>query len=159
MKAIVNTAPNKLEMLEWPMPEPGPGQVRIRTGACAICATDLEMIAGWNRTGFPAIPGHEWSGTVDAIGPGVDPALQGRRCVAENELSPGREIGFEFPGGYAQYFLTEARNVFPIPNAYPFATAALSSPSPYASAPCAASALKACSAYLCSATAPSASFA
>ena len=68
MKAIVNTAPGQLEFQELPLPEPGAGQVRIRTGACAICATDLVMIAGWDRTGFPAIPGHEWAGTVDAAG-------------------------------------------------------------------------------------------
>lgn len=111
MKAIVNTGPNRLEMLEVPMPQPGPGEVRIRTGACGICATDLQMIAGWERTGCPAIPGHEWAGTVDAVGEGVDASLIGRKCVAENVLSDGGEVGFEHPGGYAAYFLTEAANV------------------------------------------------
>ena len=48
MKAIVNTSANRLEMLEYPLPQPGRGQVRIRTGACGICATDMEMIAGWD---------------------------------------------------------------------------------------------------------------
>ncbi len=72
MKAIVNTGPGRLEMRDLPTPSPAAGQVRIRTGAVGICATDLEMIGGWDRTGFPAIPGHEWSGTVDALGPGVD---------------------------------------------------------------------------------------
>ena len=69
MKAIVHVAPGRLEWQDWPLPQPGPGQARIRTLACGICATDLEMIAGWNRTGFPAIPGHEWSGVVDAWDP------------------------------------------------------------------------------------------
>ena len=82
MKAIVNTAPGRLEMRELPLPEPLRGEARIRTGACGICATDLVMIDGWERTGFPSIPGHEWSGTVDAVGPGVDEELLGRRCVA-----------------------------------------------------------------------------
>ena len=116
MKAIVNTAPNRLELLDWPLPHPGPGQVRIRTGACAICATDLNMIAGWERTGTPAIPGHEWAGTVDAVGEGADPALPGRRCVGDNILSDGGEVGFEHPGGYGEYFLTEANNLHFLPD-------------------------------------------
>jgi threonine dehydrogenase-like Zn-dependent dehydrogenase len=129
MKAIVNTAPNLMQWLDYPLPEPGPGQVRIRTGACGICATDLAMIAGWDRTGFPATPGHEWSGSVDAVGQGVDVALVGRRCVAENVwASDGGEVGFEHPGGYGQYLITEAANVQPLPDDFPFATAALIEP-------------------------------
>ena len=93
MKAIVNTAPGRVEWQDCPMPEPGPGQVRIRTAACGVCATDLAMIAGWQRTGFPAIPGHEWSGMVDAVGPGVDCALLGKPCVAENVLVGRRRGG------------------------------------------------------------------
>ena len=115
MRAIVNTGPGQLALGDWPLPQPGAGQVRIRTGACGICATDLKMIAGWERTGFPAVPGHEWAGTVDAVGAGVDLGLVGRRCVAENVLADGGEVGFEHPGGYAAYLLTEARGVHVLP--------------------------------------------
>ena len=128
MRAIVNTAPNRLEMLEVPMPQPGSGEVRIRTGACGICATDLQMVAGWERTGFPAIPGHEWAGTVEAVGEGVDASLIGRKCVAKNVLSDGGEVGFEHPGGYAEYFLTEAANVHALPRGFPLALATLIEP-------------------------------
>jgi threonine dehydrogenase-like Zn-dependent dehydrogenase len=128
MKAIVNTGPGQLAWQDWPLPQPGAGQVRIRTGACAICATDLQMIAGWHRTGFPSIPGHEWSGTVDAVGAGVDPGLVGRRCVAENVLADGGEVGFEHPGGYAAYLLIEARNVQVLPPDFPLTEAALIEP-------------------------------
>jgi len=123
MRAIVNTAPNHLEMMEYPTSHPGPGQVRIRTGACGICATDLEMIAGWERTGFPAIPGHEWAGTVDAVGAGVDEVLIGHRCVAENVLDDGGEVGFEHPGGYAEYLVTDAARLQIPPDDFPLATA------------------------------------
>jgi threonine dehydrogenase-like Zn-dependent dehydrogenase len=123
MKALVNTTPGQLELKEWPMPEPGPDQVRIRTGACGICATDLDMISGWLRTSCPAIPGHEWAGTIDAVGPGVDAALIGLRCVADNVLADGGEVGFEHPGGYAQYFLTEASNVLALPANFSLAVA------------------------------------
>jgi len=128
MKAIVSTGPGQLAWRDWPLPQPGAGQVRIRTGACAMCATDLQMIAGWQRTGFPSIPGHEWSGTVDAVGAGVDPGLAGRRCVAENVLADGGEVGFEHPGGYAAYLLTEARNVQVLPPDFPLTAAALIEP-------------------------------
>lgn len=128
MKAIVNFGPGQLEMRELPLPKPGPGQVRIKTAACGVCVTDLLMIAGWQRTGFPAIPGHEWSGRVDAAGAGVPTDLVGRRCVAENVLADGGEVGFEHSGGYAGYFLTEAANVFPLPESMPAAEAALIEP-------------------------------
>ena len=128
MKALVQTAPEKLELLDWPQPQPGCGQVRIHTRACGICATDLKMLAGWQRTGFPTIPGHEWSGIVDAAGLGVDPGLEGRLCVAENVLLDGGEVGFEHPGGYGEFFLTEARNLYPLPGSVPFTTAVLAEP-------------------------------
>lgn len=128
MKAIVNTGRNRLEWLELPMPEPEAGQVRIRTAATGICATDLEMMAGWARTGFPAVPGHEWSGVVDAVGAGVPRRWVGRACVAENVLADGGEVGFEHPGAYAECFLTEARNLRRLPEGLDPGAAALIEP-------------------------------
>jgi 2-desacetyl-2-hydroxyethyl bacteriochlorophyllide A dehydrogenase len=128
MKAIVNTAVNTLEMKDLPRPEPGPGQVRIRTAACGICATDLEMIAGWDRTGFPAIPGHEWAGVVEAVGEKIDSSWVGQKCVAENVLADGGEVGFEHSGGYAQYLITEAANLQKLPGEFSMARATLVEP-------------------------------
>ena len=95
MKAIVNTAPGRLEWKDLRLPKPRPGEVRVRTGACGICATDLAMIAGWKRTGFPSIPGHEWSGTVEAVGRGVCVEVLENVRRAEDESSgaglPGRD--------------------------------------------------------------------
>lgn len=128
MRAIVNIGRGLLQLREIPIPEPGPGQVRVRTGACAICPTDLKMIGGWERTGFPAIPGHEWVGTVDAVGPGVDAALAGRPVVGNNVLSDGGEVGFEHAGGYAEYLITDASNLYPIPGDLDPVTATLTEP-------------------------------
>lgn len=128
MKAIVVTAKNILEFKELPMPLPKRGQVRIRTTVCGICATDLEMIGGWKRTPFPGIPGHEWSGVVDAVGDGGDKVIIGRRCVAENVLQDGGEVGFEHPGGYAECFITETDNLNFLPADFPMAVAALIEP-------------------------------
>ena len=128
MKAIVVIAPNILEFKDLPMPVPKRGQVRIRTMACGICATDLEMIGGWERTSFPSIPGHEWSGMIDAVGHGGDKTIIGRHCVAENVLRDGGEVGFEHPGGYAEYFITETDNLIFLPVDFPIAVAALIEP-------------------------------
>lgn len=128
MNAIVNTGPGKLEWSQCPLPEPGPGQVRVRTLACGICATDLEMIAGWARTGFPSIPGHEWSGMVEAVGTEAPQSLIGKRCVADNVWPDGGEVGFEHAGGYGECFVTEAANVRTLPDSADPVTAALIEP-------------------------------
>jgi alcohol dehydrogenase len=128
MRAIVNTGPGRLEMVDWPTPRPWPGQVLVSVAACGICATDLHMIDGWERTGYPSIPGHEWAGVVRAVGPGVDERLVGRRVVAENVLSDGGEVGFEYPGGYAEYLVTEACKLHLLPPAVPFPSATLIEP-------------------------------
>jgi 2-desacetyl-2-hydroxyethyl bacteriochlorophyllide A dehydrogenase len=127
MKAIANIAPGRLKLMAQPLPRPGPGWVRIRTRCVGVCSTDLKMIAGWKRTGFPAIPGHEWSGIVDAAGQGVNPALVGRLCVADNIIAGG-EVGFEHPGAYAEFFLTRAENLYPLPDRFPAHRAALIEP-------------------------------
>ena len=128
MKAIVNTGPDKVELLDRPTPAPAAGQARIRVAACGICATDLVMISGWNRTGFGKVPGHEWAGVVDDVGPGGDQQLVGRRCVAENVLDDGGEVGFEHDGGYGQYLLTEADKVHTLPDDFPLDVASLIEP-------------------------------
>jgi len=128
MKAIVNTSDGKLELKELPAPEPGPGQVRVRTAVCGICATDLEIIDGSSRGRLPRILGHEWSGVVEKLGPGASQSLLGRRCVASNVLQDGGEVGFEHPGGYGELFLTEASNIQVLPDSFPMDVAALIEP-------------------------------
>lgn len=107
----MNTAAGELRWCDLPTPTPAQGQVRVRVRCCGVCATDLEMIRGWDRTGFPAVPGHEWCGTVDAVGEGVDAQWVGQSVVAENVLSDGGEVGFEHAGGYAEFLVTEAANL------------------------------------------------
>lgn len=124
----MNVAPGQLEMREMPVPHAGAGEVRIRVAACGICATDLEMIHGWERTGFPSIPGHEWAGIVDEVGPGVSDALLEAHVVGENVLSSGGEVGFEYPGGYAEYLVTEASKVQVLPDDHPLIAATLIEP-------------------------------
>ncbi|KJE19910.1 zinc-binding alcohol dehydrogenase family protein [Frankia torreyi] len=61
-----------LRAAELPVPEPGPGQVRLRVDACGVCRTDLHLAEGDLGPHRPrTVPGHEVVGRVDAIGPGV----------------------------------------------------------------------------------------
>lgn len=72
MKAIVLHAPNDLGMEERPIPRPGAGEVLVRVCSSAICHTDLVSIGGGQPgIAYPKVIGHEFSGIVEAVGPGV----------------------------------------------------------------------------------------
>ena len=75
MEALVVLEPNKLEIQDVPIPTPGPNEVLARVRAVSICGTDAHLVRGdypgfWPPA-FPFIPGHEPSGIVAAVGPGV----------------------------------------------------------------------------------------
>ena len=70
MKAArVAAAGASLEIVELEIPEPGPGQVRIKVHACGVCNSDAIIVEG-RRPGipYPRVPGHEVAGVVDALG-------------------------------------------------------------------------------------------
>src|SRR5215813_12310573 len=91
MKAWVLGGPGELTLTDKPVPVPGRAEVLVRIDAVAICATDLDVIAH----GPPALirgelpfdqgftPGHEYMGTVAALGPGVDEFRVGQRVTVE----------------------------------------------------------------------------
>jgi threonine dehydrogenase-like Zn-dependent dehydrogenase len=62
---------------------PGDHEARIRFLKAGICGTDLSLFSGDYGVDLPLVPGHEWVGAVDAVGPGADPDLVGRRVVGE----------------------------------------------------------------------------
>src|SRR5258705_8586986 len=68
-KAVEVSAPNILKVVERPIPEPAPGQVRIRVEACGICHTDAATVTGtYPGLNLPRVPGHEVVGRIEAIG-------------------------------------------------------------------------------------------
>jgi D-arabinose 1-dehydrogenase-like Zn-dependent alcohol dehydrogenase len=73
MRAVqVSRAGGPLELVERPIPEPGPGQVRIEVHACGICHSDVLTKDGlWPGIVFPRVPGHEVVGVIDAVGKDV----------------------------------------------------------------------------------------
>jgi len=98
MRAWVLGNPGELELIEKPVPVPRAAEVLVRIDAVAICATDLDVIA----SGPPALvqgglpfnknwtPGHEYMGTIAALGPSVDEFAIGERVTVEIHAGCGQ---------------------------------------------------------------------
>lgn len=134
MRAAVFTEPGVMPVVrEVPTPVPGPGQVLIKVAACGVCHTDLHYIEHGVPTVKPApiILGHEASGTVAALGEGVEGPAEGTRVLVPAVVTcgkcsfcrDGREnictsmvmFGNHVDGAYAEYFLAPAKDVFELP--------------------------------------------
>jgi len=106
MRAAVLTGAGKLKIDEVPVPEPRPGQVRIRLEGCGVCASNLTPWEGPEWMQFPTEPGalgHEGWGTVDAVGANVA------------GLHPGDRVGALSGHAYAEYDLAKASDVVKLP--------------------------------------------
>jgi NADPH:quinone reductase len=101
----------QLEIEDIPLPEPGPGQVRIAIHTAGMSfATSLVTQGRYQRKPpLPFTPGTEIAGTIDAIGPGVELFAAGDRVCA----------GIDW-GGHAEFAVTDATTVYPIPDDLPF---------------------------------------
>jgi S-(hydroxymethyl)glutathione dehydrogenase/alcohol dehydrogenase len=83
MRAAVLAAPgSRLEIEQIPIPEPQAGEVLVRVAGCGVCHTDLHVIKEEVAFPTPCVLGHEISGTVAALGPGVDGPAPGTRVVS-----------------------------------------------------------------------------
>ncbi|MGZ5803975.1 MAG: zinc-dependent alcohol dehydrogenase family protein [Rhizomicrobium sp.] len=122
-----------LVAVDLPNPVPGPGEVRLRVGACGVCRTDLHVVDGeLPHPKLPIIPGHEIVGRIDAVGAGVAALKPGMRvgvpwlgavCGTCPYCVEGREnlcdhplfTGYTRDGGYATHAIADARFVIPLP--------------------------------------------
>lgn len=97
------------------MPEPGPGQLRVRIAACGLNFADLLMIEGkyQERPEPPVTLGMEAAGVVEALGPGTEGPAPGTRVAV-----------YANGGGLAEFGSFDARRCLPIPDAMSFETAA-----------------------------------
>ena len=78
--AVEVSAPGKLRVVERPVSELEPGQVRIRVEACGICHTDAATVTGgYSRLTLPRVPGHEVVSRIEALGAGVSRWKIGQR--------------------------------------------------------------------------------
>ena len=131
-----------LRLVNYSIPEPGLGEVRIRVTVCGVCHTELDEIEG--RTPppqFPVILGHQAVGRIDKIGAGVTARQIGDRVgVAwiysacgqcrwckqglENLCPEFKATGRDADGGYAEYMVVPATFSHPLPNTFSDAEAA-----------------------------------
>lgn len=143
MKAAQISSPGSdFSVTERPVPEPGPGAVRLKVAACGICHSDGLVKEGhWPNLQYPRVPGHEVAGVIDAVGPSVTEWTAGDRvgigwhgshCGHCDGCRSGDFIlcsnltitGFHFDGGYQQYMIAPANGLARIPDALKFADAA-----------------------------------
>ena len=95
MRAIEFHGEERLELVERPDPSPGEGELLIAPTAVGICGTDVEIFDGslaYFRMGlarYPIVPGHEWTGEVVDVGPGVSGFSAGDRVVGEVAIGCG----------------------------------------------------------------------
>jgi L-iditol 2-dehydrogenase len=151
MRAWVLGNPGEVKLVEKPVPVPRRAEVLVRIDAVAICATDLEVIAHGPpakvQGGLPFnknwTPGHEYMGTVAALGPGVDEYAIGERVTVEIHAGCGqckrcrqgmytsclnyglnygnvdkghRANGFTTDGGFAEYVLNNLNTLIHVPD-------------------------------------------
>jgi L-iditol 2-dehydrogenase len=142
---------NDLRLEQVPVPHATEyGDVVVNIKACGICATDYKAIKGIRRNvNFPFIPGHEPSGTVAEVGPGVthfkagdevivmpsgycgycDNCRVGNTHYCENAFTTGGDGPVRvLPGAFAQYMRTKDTSVFRKPASLSFDVAALTEP-------------------------------
>ena len=138
----VPEAGGDFEIVERPIPDPGPGHVRVRVHACGICHSDAFVKEGaFPGIEYPRIPGHEVAGVIDAVGddvtlwsPGdaVGVGWHGGHCFTCDACRDGDFVncaneqicGISYDGGYAEYMVAPAEAVARMPDGLDFADAA-----------------------------------
>lgn len=148
MKALVLYGKNDVRLVhDKPVPKPGPGEVLVKVEACGICGTDVKIIT----KGMPKMPpygqftfGHEWAGTIVALGETVDEFEVGDRVAIEahkgcmrcqnciegkytnclNYAQKGqRASGMTVDGGFAEYAVHHINSIYKIPDNVSFVEA------------------------------------
>jgi 2-desacetyl-2-hydroxyethyl bacteriochlorophyllide A dehydrogenase len=143
MKAVVLRGAGQVEVVEVARPQPGPGEALIRVGYCGICGSDLEAFqTGMYEAGL--VIGHEFAGTIAALGPGTAGWQVGDRVVASDaipcyECGPCREgrldacqsltmVGVTHDGALAEYVCMPVRGLHRLPPAVSLRQGALAEP-------------------------------
>ncbi len=150
MLAAVLKDYDNLVLEDVPQPEPGIGEAVVRIRSCGFCATDYKAIKGIRRNVvFPLVPGHEPSGVVAKVGPGVEHFRQGDEVIlqpsgycgvcahcrtgnthyCEHAFTTGGDgPPVTWPGSFAEYTKTLSRCLFHKPPSLSFDAAALTEP-------------------------------
>ena len=147
MKAVVIRSPHRAFLADEATPRAAEGQVLVRVAAAGICMSDVEVWRGTRPepyVRYPVIPGHEWCGTVEELGPSAAGLRVGDRVAVEGHNYCGKcpwcrngetnlcetynEHGFTLPGGFAEYVVARADLAHAFSDMLPFEAAALTEP-------------------------------
>ncbi len=147
MKALVKTQKGKgfLEIQDKPVPQPGEGEVLLKVAACGICGTDVHIRDDEFPYWPPVIIGHEFSGTITQLGPGVKHFKVGDRVVGEPhtkacghcylcrtgniQICPEkRSPGWGIDGAMTEYLVMPEKLLHAVPDAIDDVTAAVIEP-------------------------------
>jgi L-iditol 2-dehydrogenase len=148
VKALVIERPREATIEDVARPEAAAGEVLVRVAATGICGSDIEILDGSRPAQYvryPIIPGHEWAGTVEALGAGVTGIAHGAPVVAEGFRACGQcarcregrtnlceaeyaETGFTHPGACAEFVSVPASLVHVLPDGANLEAAALLEP-------------------------------
>ena len=142
VRAVQVSGPGEgFEVVERPVPEPGPDQVRIAVEACGVCGGDSVAREGAPPVEYPRVPGHEVAGRIDAVGDRVSGWTEGDRvavgwyashchsCAAcrrgrFTDCENGTIAGVHDDGGYAEFTLANPEALVPVPDGMSAAVAA-----------------------------------
>ena len=144
--AVLRALAEPLAVEELATPEPGAGEVLIKVAACGVCHSDLHLVRGeWDLlkpiTKLPLVPGHEVTGTIAALGEGVEGFALGDRvgvpwlhftcgqcefCLAGRETLCGKQqvTGCTVDGGFAEFIKAKASHTAKLPDNLTFVEAA-----------------------------------
>lgn len=145
MRQAVMTEPGRIELREVDKPSPKQGEVLIRVKRIGICGSDIHIYHGVHPySGYPIVQGHEASGEVAEVGPGVEGFRAGERVTFMPQVSCGecypcrhgayhicdnlRVMGFKAPGAAQDYFPVPAGMVVKLPEGMSFEEGALIEP-------------------------------
>ncbi len=144
MLALEFLEPGQMRVTEMPEPEIGPRDLLVRVHTSGICGTDLHIFRGSYPATFPLVPGHEYSGIVEGVGPELEGFVVGDAVVVDPNILCGAcfycrsgnvhlcsnmvALGVNLPGGFAELSRVPARQAYRLPKGLPLDQAALSEP-------------------------------
>jgi len=144
MKAYFVLKPFSGELRDIEIPSPGPDEVLIKVDSAGICGTDVHIFKGERKIKLPMILGHEFSGIVSKVGSNVEDLKVGEKVTVNPNINCGkcyrcrigqphycenwRAVGIHIPGGFAEYVVAPAKNVYKLPENMDLEKAAFSEP-------------------------------
>jgi D-arabinose 1-dehydrogenase-like Zn-dependent alcohol dehydrogenase len=129
-----------LSIKDVPVPEPGPGEVRVAVRACGICLSDVHLIDGSLPAPLPEVtPGHEAAGVIERVGPGVPWWRPGQRvvmaggkscgacagCATGGDCAAPQIMGFGYDGAWAEFVVVPYGCLTEVPEDIPLDQAAV----------------------------------